>query len=159
MTRDVSTAPSEALVYTDDLTEADVVALKEFLGRRLRDVAERHPEGTDEHAAAIGFAHLVAMDGLQLQDYVIAWCDVEHRHEYPVPEQQLAQEIYFGWRHLCQAAAGWSAHEEFNGARWTAPRYGNARHREFVETAEAGAAERAEPAEDGDRTWRPKAHP
>ncbi|KAB7836849.1 hypothetical protein [Streptomyces mobaraensis] len=153
------TVPNEALLYTDDLTEADVIALTEFLDRRLEEMAGRHPEGSDEHAAAVGFSRLVAMDGLQLRDYVNAWRDVEHRHEYPVPENALRQEIHFGWIHLCQAVAGWSGHAEFNAARWRVLRWFCPQHQEFVEAATGDAWTCAEPDEPATGTWRPAAHP
>ncbi|EME99158.1 hypothetical protein J7W19_04050 [Streptomyces mobaraensis NBRC 13819 = DSM 40847] len=153
------TVPNEALLYTDDLTEADVIALTEFLDRRLEEMAGRHPEGSDEHAAAVGFSRLVAMDGLQLRDYVNAWRDVEHRHEYPVPENALRQEIHFGWIHLCQAVAGWSGHAEFNAARWRVLRWFCPQHQEFVEAATGDAWTCAEPDEPTTGTWRPAAHP
>ncbi|MFI0743033.1 hypothetical protein ACH4PU_33920 [Streptomyces sp. NPDC021100] len=165
MAQDVDTVPGEALLYTDDLTEADVIALTEFLGRRLEEVAGRHPEGSDEHAAAVGFSRLVAMDGLQLRDYVNAWRDVEHRHEYPVAEHVLRQEIHFGWIHLCQAVAGWSGHAGFNAARWRVLRYSCPQHQEFVEAARADEWTSAEPSgpyepeESAKGTWRPTAHP
>ncbi|MBZ4320516.1 hypothetical protein [Streptomyces huiliensis] len=162
MAEEVGTVAGEVLTYSDDLTEADVIALTEFLKRRLEDMAGRHPAGSDEHAAARGFAHLIAMDGLELRDYVNAWRDVEHRHEYPVPENQVRQEIHFGWAHLCQAAAGWSGHEEFDTARWNPPRYCSPQHQEFVEAASADTwtcAEAAEAAEPDEGTWRSTAHP
>ncbi|MBH1934163.1 hypothetical protein I5Q34_07610 [Streptomyces sp. AV19] len=150
MTQDAGTVPDNALTYSNDLTEADVIALRDFLIGRLEDVAGRHPEGSDEHAAAVGFSRLVEMDSLHLRDYVNAWRDVEHRHEYPVPARLLQQEIHFGWKHLCEAAADWRGHEEFDTGRWNELRYQHAQPQEFVDATET---------DDDGREWRSKAHP
>ncbi|WP_142215465.1 hypothetical protein [Streptomyces sp. SLBN-118] len=127
-------APVDVLEFSDDLVEADVQPLRDFLTARLTELIERQPPGSDERFAVAALMDHVTLDCIGLSDGLLAWGGHVARGQKNQAGhvQTLRQDIRSRWNLLCRTAACWREHPEHQ-SRWRELYHLCAEHAEFVE--------------------------
>ncbi|QES45513.1 hypothetical protein DEJ49_35030 [Streptomyces venezuelae] len=114
--------------YSDDLVEADVLPLREFLRARLAELEGRWPIGSDERFAARALTNAMLSTAMRLTEEISTWrrALAEGRGEEPGLLQTLRHDIGHDFNLLVWVAQQWRAHPDH--AHWRPRHYLNAAH-------------------------------
>ncbi|MET8685425.1 hypothetical protein ABZV77_14510 [Streptomyces sp. NPDC004732] len=114
--------------YSDDLVEADVVPLQDFLRARLGELKARWPVGSDEHFTAHALTNAMLSTAMRLTEAIGTWRRAlsEGRGEEPGLLQTLRRDIGHDHNLLVWVAQQWRDHPDH--AHWRPRHYLNAAH-------------------------------
>ncbi|MEW2389976.1 hypothetical protein AB0933_16665 [Streptomyces venezuelae] len=120
--------PRPTPLYSDDLVEADVLPLQEFLRARLAELEGRWPIGSDERFAARALTSAMLSTAMRLTEEITTWRQAlaEGRGEEPGLLQTLRRDIGHDFNQLVWVAQQWRAHPDHE--RWRPRHYLNAAH-------------------------------
>ncbi|MGX1676435.1 hypothetical protein [Streptomyces sp. NPDC055400] len=126
--------PRPEPAYSDDLIEADVRPLKDFLRSRLGELKARLPEGSEEHFAVHALTNAMLSTALRLTEQISAWqlAVADGRSEEPGLVQTLRQNLGEDFNQLVWVARRWREHPEYT-PNWRPRHYCNASHRASLE--------------------------
>ncbi|WP_435226161.1 hypothetical protein [Streptomyces sp. Tue6028] len=132
-------APMPPPAYSDDLIEADVVPLQDFLRARLRGLKARQPVGSEEHFATHALLNAMLSTAMRLTEEIRAWRSVaaEGRSEEPGLVQTLRRNLRDDFNLLVWVARQWREHPD-HAAHWRPRHYLNPAHRASLEEPAGG---------------------
>ncbi|MEU6820832.1 hypothetical protein ABZ921_09400 [Streptomyces atriruber] len=124
--------------YSDDLVEADVVPLQDFLRARLGELEARWPVGSDEYFTAHALTNAMLSTAMRLTEEIGTWrrALAEGRGEEPGLLQTLRHNIGHDHNLLVWVAQQWRHHPDH--AHWRPRHYLNPAHRASLEGPRGG---------------------
>ncbi|MFB8272945.1 hypothetical protein ACFC96_41050 [Streptomyces sp. NPDC055955] len=133
--------PRPEPAYSDDLIEADVTPLKDFLRARLGELKARLPEASEEHFAVHALTNTMLSTSLRLTEQISAWqlAVADGRSEEPGPVQTLRHNLSQDFNQLVWIARRWREHPD-HAPHWRPRHYLNPTHRSSLEEPQAGDA-------------------
>ncbi|MGI5466323.1 hypothetical protein [Streptomyces sp. CA-132043] len=116
--------------YSDDLTEADIVPLKNFLAARLRELKARLPNDSEEQFAVHVLIQVVLSNAMRLTDGLNTWQRMvaAGRGEDPGWVQAMRKDLGDSYNQLVCITCPWRDHPDF-APHWRPRHYLNPAHR------------------------------
>ncbi|WP_432164729.1 hypothetical protein [Streptomyces sp. bgisy031] len=126
--------PRREPAYSDDLNEADVRPLKDFLWARLGELKARLPEGSEEHFAVHALTNAMLSTAVRLTEQISAWqlAVADGRSEEPGLVQTLRHNLGQDFNQLVWVARRWREHPD-HAPHWRPRHYLNPAHRASLE--------------------------